>query len=116
MWFRASLIVPILLLAGAAPPEEGDAVARWPALKTTLVEPEADGGRPLTYCAVLDGRRLCEEALAERWCRKQGFAAFDRWTTAGHTDPVACAKDDAACAIVTTITCARTPIISEDEG
>lgn len=109
---RALLLLPALfLLAAAAPPEGNDAVAQFPSLQTTIVDPQADQGRPLTFCAQLDGKRQCEEGLAESWCKKNGFADFVRWTTAGDTDPVECVKDDKACAIVTTITCARVPII-----
>ena len=108
---RVLILLPaLLLLAAAEPPEDSDLSVKFPSLQTTIVDPQADKG-PLTWCAELGGRRQCEEGLAEAWCKQNGFAEFIRWTTAGETDPVACLTDDKACAIVTTITCGRAPII-----
>ncbi len=74
-----------------------------PSLQTTLRDPRADAGRPLRYCSLLDGRRLCAEPLADAWCRKQGFARYVSWSSIG-TSSGACKDDDKFCAVVVTIT------------
>ena len=103
----ALLLLAALLFAGGQPQVGGDPVL--PALQTTIRDPRADAGRPLTYCALLGGQRLCAEPLANAWCRQHGFANFVNWSATGVSRP-ACKDDDKACAVVATITCARVPI------
>lgn len=95
----------LLLLAQA-----DDTSAQFPSLQTTVRDPAADGGAPLTTCADLGGQRLCAEGLADAWCRQHGFSRFINWSTVGPAGQ-ACKDDDAACAVVVTITCARVPIV-----
>lgn len=91
---------------------QNDATAQFPSLQTTTAEPLADDGVRLRYCAVLDGKPLCGMPLGEAWCRKNGFARFVAWRADGPTR-VGCENDQARCAPVKVITCARAPIVSD---
>jgi len=105
--------IALILLAGltlAAGQTPNDASAQFPSLQTTVRDPRADAGAELTACAILDGRRLCDEALASAWCLKQGFARFINWSTLGESR-AGCREDASKCAVVATITCARPPIV-----
>ncbi len=102
------------MLAAFPPPDSApdDGRAHFPALQTTLVNPEIDG-RPMTTCAVIDGRRLCDEALANAWCRKNGFGGgWVDWTTRESGSAVACGGAQ-HCTVVATITCKGVPIMGD---
>jgi hypothetical protein len=112
----AGLAVALVALAVMPPPDPdapGDAQVRFPALQTTIRDPMVDQGFMLR-CSVLDGKLLCDEDLADAWCRKQGFAGgFVDWTTAPPIEKAKCAPDLRACTRVTTITCKGVPIIGD---
>lgn len=100
------------LLIGAAlilTQAQSDASAEFPSLQTTVRDPRADAGAPLTTCAVLGGQRLCDEPLANAWCRQNGFARYINWSTVGPAG-AGCREDSHQCAVVVTLTCARVPI------
>jgi hypothetical protein len=109
---RLSLIASAALLLAAAPPPDlekpDDGKIRFPALETTIVEPEADQGA-LERCSTLGGQRLCDEDLGEAWCRKQGFGGgFVSWRTYPPVEKAECA-DIRFCTRVAAITCRGTP-------
>lgn len=108
-----------LLLGLAAPLAFGaalaqdDTSARFPSLQTTTADPKADGDEALRYCAVVDGAQLCGMPLGEAWCRRNGFQRFVAWRASGVTR-AGCETDQARCAPVKQITCARVPIVSDN--
>ena len=111
MLLRA-LMLSLLIGVGAParPDPSADTAVRFPSLMTTLSAPQADHG-PLTVCAVLDGKRLCEDDLANGWCVKQGFTGYEAVTTGEVPDTAPCRRDERSCKVITTITCRRPPIV-----
>ncbi|HEY3814181.1 MAG TPA: hypothetical protein VGL66_13230 [Caulobacteraceae bacterium] len=117
MIMKAFAVVLLAAWLGlAAPPPDLDAPddgqAHFPALQTTIRDPQVDQG-PMLRCSVLDGKRMCDEDLGEAWCRKQGFGGgFVDWSTAPPIEKAQCA-DLRACTIVKTITCKGVPIMGD---
>jgi hypothetical protein len=108
-------LVTVLLALGVFPPPDpstDDTRVHFPALETTIMNPEI-AGRPMTVCAVFDGRRLCDEELGNAWCRKQGFGGgWVDWTTRESESAVAC-NGAPRCTVVATITCKGVPIVDD---
>ncbi len=113
----AVLLSMACLLAAAEPPPEGDAPddgrIHFPALQTTIVDPQADQG-PLHRCSVLGGKRLCDDALGDAWCRANGFGGgFVEWRATQPVDKAKCEPDARSCSQIRAITCRGVPIVGD---
>jgi hypothetical protein len=113
------LVVSVLAVLALGTPPKGldgpddDTTAHFPALQTTIADPQVDGGL-MHRCSVLDGQRLCDEQLGEAWCRKQGFGGgFVEWRTSPPIDKTQCMPDARSCSPVRSITCRGVPIVGD---
>lgn len=109
-WLVLATSVLLAMPPREQPPDDGQ--AHFPALQTTIVNPEVEG-RAMTECTVFDGNRLCGDELGDAWCRANGFGGgFVDWATQESESAAACGGA-ARCSVVREITCKGVPIVGD---